>query len=231
MMDSFWVALGSAFWLGILTSISPCPLATNIAAISFIGRKVGDSRRVLFSGTAYTVGRMLAYLILAIIVIAGILSIPGISNFLQEYMNKILGPLLILVGLILLEIIPLRLSNFGAGEKSQNIAEKGGIWGAAALGFLFALSLCPVSAALFFGSLIPLSVKHNSSVLLPLIYGIATGLPVLVFAFVIAFSAGSLGKLFNRLTQIEKWVRRITGAIFVAVGIYYSLIYIFDVMI
>lgn len=230
-MDTFWVALGSAFWLGILTSLSPCPLATNIAAISFIGRKVGDSHKVLLSGTAYTVGRMLAYLLLAVIVIAGILSIPGISNFLQEYMNKILGPLLILVGLVLLEIIPLRLSGISAGEKSERLARKGGLGGAAALGFIFALSLCPVSAALFFGSLIPLSVKHSSTFLLPSIYGIATGLPVLVFAFVIAFSAGSLGKLFNKMTLIDKWVRRITGVIFVAVGIYYSLIYIFGMMI
>ncbi|MEP0828899.1 MAG: sulfite exporter TauE/SafE family protein [bacterium] len=230
-MDSFWLAFGSAFWLGILTSTSPCPLATNIAAISFIGRKVGSRRQVLFNGTAYTVGRMLAYLLLAVVVIAGILSIPGISNLLQSYMNKILGPLLILVGLILLDIIPLRLASLGAGEKSQKLAEKGGVWGAAALGFLFALSLCPVSAALFFGSLIPLSVKNNSSVLLPSIYGIATGLPVLIFAFVIAFSAGSLGKLFNKMTLIEKWMRRITGVIFIAVGIYYSLIYILGMMI
>lgn len=230
-MDSFWLAFGSAFWLGVLTSISPCPLATNIAAISFLGRKVGSSRQVLFNGTAYTVGRMLAYLLLAVVVIAGILSIPGISNFLQKYMNKILGPLLFLVGLIVLDIIPLRLASLGAGEKSQKMAERGGVWGAAALGFLFALSLCPVSAALFFGSLIPLSVKNNSSVLLPSIYGIATGLPVLIFAFVIAFSAGSLGKLFNKMTLIEKWMRRITGIIFIAVGIYYSLIYILGMMI
>ncbi|MEW6015338.1 MAG: aromatic aminobenezylarsenical efflux permease ArsG family transporter [Candidatus Zixiibacteriota bacterium] len=230
-MDSFWLAFGSAFWLGVLTSISPCPLATNIAAISFLGRKVGSSRQVLINGTAYTVGRMLAYLLLAVVVIAGILSIPGISNFLQKYMNKILGPLLFLVGLIVLDIIPLRLASLGAGEKSQKMAERGGVWGAAALGFLFALSLCPVSAALFFGSLIPLSVKNNSSVLLPSIYGIATGLPVLIFAFVIAFSAGSLGKLFNKMTLIEKWMRRITGIIFIAVGIYYSLIYILGMMI
>jgi len=230
-MDSLWVALGSAFWLGILTSISPCPLATSIAAISFIGRKVRNSGKVLLSGIAYAVGRMLAYLLLAFIVIAGILSIPGISIFLQEYMNKILGLVLIIVGLVLLEIIPFRLYGIGPGEKSERLAGKGGLWGAAAIGFLFALSLCPVSAALFFGSLIPLSIKHSSMFLLPSIYGLATGLPVLVFAFVITFSVGSIGKLFNKLTLIEKWVRRITGAIFIAVGIYYSLIYIFGIII
>jgi cytochrome c biogenesis protein CcdA len=230
-MDSYAVALGSAAWLGILTSLSPCPLATNIAAISFISRKVGNSRKVLLSGAAYTVGRMLAYLLLAVIVVAGILSIPGISNFLQEYMNKILGPLLTIVGLILLELIPLRLSGIGAGEKSQKLAQKGGVWGSAAIGFLFALSLCPVSAALFFGSLIPLSVKHGSTFLLPSIYGISTGLPVLIFAFVITFSVGSLGRMFNKISLIEKWVRRITGVIFIAVGIYYSLIYIFEIII
>ncbi len=230
-MDSFWVALSSAFWLGILTSISPCPLATSIAAISFIGRQVGKSGRVLLSGAAYALGRMLAYLLLAFIVIAGILSIPGISIFLQEYMNKILGPLLLLVGLVLLEIIPFHLSGIGAGEKSERLAQKGGLWGAAAIGFLFALSLCPVSAALFFGSLIPLSIKHGSTFLLPSIYGLATGFPVLIFTFVITFSLGSIGRLFNKMTLIEKWIRRITGVIFVAVGIYYLLIYVFGAII
>lgn len=230
-MDALFLRAASALWLGILTSISPCPLATNIAAISFIGKRVGSGRHVFLSGFFYTLGRMITYLVLGVFVVAGVLSIPGLSYFLQKYMNKLLGPLLIIVGMVLLELIRLNISGGSmAGEKMKKHAEKGGIWGAGLLGIVFALSFCPVSAALFFGSLIPLSVKHRSSIMLPSLYGIGTGLPVILFAILIALGARAVGKAFNKLTQIEWWVRRITGGIFIAVGIYYSLTYIFGVL-
>ncbi|MCX6827619.1 MAG: aromatic aminobenezylarsenical efflux permease ArsG family transporter [candidate division Zixibacteria bacterium] len=226
-MDSILIASGSALWLGILTSISPCPLATNIAAISYIGRQVGSTSRIFLSGLAYTIGRMLVYLVLGIIIMVGLLSVPGLSNFLQRYLNIVLGPLLIIVGVFLLDII--RFAGFGlaSGERVQEWAKRGGVLGAGFIGFVFALSLCPVSAALFFGSLIPLAVQHNSKVLLPLLYGIGTGLPVIVFAFLLAFGTQIVGRAFDNLRRIEKWVRYITAVIFIIVGIYYSLIYIF----
>jgi cytochrome c-type biogenesis protein len=226
-MDSILFASGSALWLGILTSISPCPLATNVAAISYIGRQVGSARRVFLSGLFYTLGRMFAYLILGLVVVGGILTIPGVSNFLQRYMNLALGPLLMLVGLILLGLLRFAFPGFSPGERMHHLAGRGGIWGAGLLGLIFALSLCPVSAALFFGSLIPLSISHSSYFLLPSLYGIGTGLPVIIFAFMIALGTQAMGKTFNLLTKIEKWVRLITGLIFILVGIYYSLIYIF----
>jgi cytochrome c biogenesis protein CcdA len=226
-MTSLLVGALTAFWLGVLTSISPCPLATNVAAISFVGKRVSNTSQVLLSGLTYTLGRALAYLILAVMVVAGIMSIPGLSNFLQKYMNKILGPILIIVGMFLLELIQLNISWTLAGDRIRQRAEKGGIVGSGLLGIVFALSFCPISAALFFGSLIPLSVEHGSRILLPSLYGIGTGLPVGVFAVLIALGARSLGSAFNKLTQIEWWVRRITGGIFILVGIYYCLIFIF----
>lgn len=230
-MMALLLGAASALWLGILTSISPCPLATNIAAISFIGNRLGSTRRVIWSGFLYTAGRMIAYLALGILTVAGIMSIPGVSNFLQRYMSKLLGPLLIIVGIVLLELIHINISGGSASSgKIQKAAERGGIWGAGLLGLLFALSFCPISAALFFGSLIPLSVKHNSILLLPSLYGLGTGLPVMVFAILIALSTQAVGKAFNMLTRIEWWVRRITGVIFIVVGIYYSLVYIFGVL-
>ncbi len=226
-MDSYLLAAASAFWLGILTSISPCPLATNIAAISFIGRRVGRPRRVFFTGLLYTGGRTLTYLILGVILVASLLSMSELSLLLQKYMNKLLGPILIIVGMFLLEMISFGSTGIGVGEKFQKRAESFGLWGAALLGIIFALSFCPLSAALFFGSLIPLSVKHHSSVVMPVLYGIGTALPVLVFALVIAFGAQSLGRTFNILTAVEKWGRRVTGLIFILIGIYYCLVYIF----
>jgi cytochrome c biogenesis protein CcdA len=223
----FLLGVASAFWLGILTSISPCPLATNIAAISFIGRRVGNPRLVFLTGLLYTLGRALTYSVLGALLVSSILSAPYISHLLQKYMNKILGPILILVGMFLLELIQWNITGFGINEKIQKRIEAYGIWGATLLGIIFALSFCPVSAALFFGSLIPLAVKLGSSVVLSTIFGIGTGLPVFVFAILIALGARSLGKAFNMVTRIEWWARRVTGVIFICVGVYFSLAYIF----
>ena len=228
-MNELLPAALSALWLGILTSISPCPLATNIAAISFISRRVSRTRVVFLMGLLYTLGRMLTYVILAILLVTSILSIPQVSHILQKYMNKLLGPILIFVGMILLELIHINVSSSGLTEKMQKRVEAGGIWGAGLLGVLFALSFCPISAALFFGSLIPLSVKCSSSLMLPALYGIGTGLPVFLFALLIAFGAQSVGKTFNKLTQLEWWTRRITGIIFILIGIYFCLAYIFAI--
>jgi cytochrome c-type biogenesis protein len=225
-MDAYFVALGSAAWLGILTSISPCPLATNIAAISYIGKRVDRPGTVLLSGLMYTVGRMLTYVILGILVVASILSIPDVATFLQQNMNKALGPILIIVGVLLLGLFNLRFPGFGVSEKVTARADMWGIWGAGALGFLFALSLCPVSAALFFGSLIPLAVDHQSSIVMPTVYGIGTALPVVAFAVLIALGAKWVGTAFHKISVFEKWARRITAVAFILVGIYYSLIYI-----
>jgi cytochrome c biogenesis protein CcdA len=230
MTDAVFLGAASAFWLGILTSISPCPLATNIAAVSFIGKQFTSAPRVALSGLFYVLGRMLAYLGLGSALVAGLLSAPQLSVFLQRYMNRILGPILILVGMVLLELLRFSLPGGAVGQRMQERAGKGGMWGAGFLGIIFALSLCPVSAALFFGSLIPLSVKHGSAVVYPLLFGVGTGLPVIVFAMMIALGAKSIGTLFRQLTRVELWARRITGAIFVAVGIYFVLVYIFEVL-
>ncbi len=220
----------SALWLGVLTSISPCPLATNIAAISYIGRRVGNSRQVFLTGILYTVGRTVAYLALAIILVASVLSVPQISLFLQKYMHLVLGPILIVVGMFLLGLIQFSMGDGSMGAAMQKRVDAMGIWGAVPLGVVFALSFCPTSAALFFGSLIPLSLSVNSSVTLPLVYGVGTALPVMVFAAIIALSAQSLGRAFDVLSKIEWWARMITGAIFLAVGFWFSLKYIFEVV-
>jgi len=224
-MDSYFVALGSAVWLGILTSISPCPLATNIAAISYIGKRVDRPGAVLLSGLMYTVGRTLTYVALGILVVASLLSIPDVALFLQHNMNKALGPVLVIVGLLLLDLFNIRLPSLGAGQKITGRVEKWGVWGAGALGFLFALSFCPVSAALFFGSLIPLAVEHQSSVMMPVVYGIGTALPVVAFAILIALGAKKVATVFNKISAFEKWARRVTAVVFIFAGGYLIALY------
>lgn len=218
-----------AVWLGILTSISPCPLATNIAAISYIGSGAGPGKTA-GCGLAYAAGRMAAYLALGVVLTAGLLSSSLLSNFLQRYLNRILGPVLILAGMVLLELLAWNSTGFGISEGVRRRAEKGGITGAVLLGAVFALSFCPVSAALFFGSLIPLSLKHGSRVTFPLLFGAGTALPVLLFAGLVAVGAQSIAKVYERLRRVERWGRRVTGTVFVLVGIYYSLVYIFEVI-
>ena len=208
----------SALWLGILTSMSPCPLATNIAAVSYIGRQYRSPARVTFSSLAYVLGRMGAYLGLGALLVAGLLSAPGLSMFLQKSMNKILGPVLILTGMVLLDLLRFPTLGGGVGEKMREKAGQGGIPGAGLLGILFALSFCPVSAALFFGSLLPLSVAKDSPVFYPLLFGFGTGIPVIAFAVMIAFGMRSIEAVFRGVTRVELWVRRITGAVFIVAG-------------
>ena len=207
-MSELLIGLGSALWLGILTSISPCPLATNIAAISFIGRKVDKPAYVLCTGALYTIGRSVTYVVLGALLVTSLLSMPVVSHWLQRYMNKLLGPVLIIVAIILLDMLQFGTKGSNVGQWCQKRADKFGLTG-----------------ALFFGSLIPLSVKHSSGVILPLVYGIGTALPVFIFGVLIATGAGSLARVFHKVTQFELWARRITGVIFLIVGIYFTLAY------
>jgi len=224
-MTGFFLAIFSAFWLGILTSISPCPLASNIAAVSYISKKL-EKRSLILSSILYTAGRMTAYFIISLVIVSTLVSIPALSNFLQSFMPKIIGPLLIVTGMFLLELISINIPGF----KGVSQERKFGFFTEFMLGFLLALSFCPVSAALFFGSLIPLAVSNESRVILPLFYGIGTALPVVAFAILLTISTEKMSQWFNKVTKVEKWVRRIFGVILILIGIFYALRFIFKLI-
>lgn len=225
-MTEILIGFASALWLGILTSISPCPLASNVAAISFLSKKIAHPALVFISGLAYTLGRVVAYAVLGWVIINSLLSVPQAAQFLQKYMGKALGPLLILTGLVLLEILPLRLSGLSLSQKHHNKLSESGAPGAFLLGFILALAFCPISAALYFGSLIPLAINSKSGILLPFIYGVGTGVPVLAFAVAITLGVTSLSHWFNKITRLEYYTRKMTGIVFIIVGLYYTGIYI-----
>lgn len=229
MSTDLLIGLGSAFWFGLLTSISPCPLATNIAAISFIGRRLDRPHAVLGTGVLYACGRALVYVALGALLVSSLLSAPTVSHALQKYMNKAMGPLLIVVGMVLLDLIQIRTRGSGLGQRVSRRAERWGVWGGLVLGIAFALAFCPASAALFFGSLLPMSIKCESRLLLPMAYGLGTGLPVMFFALAIATGAGAVARAFQRVSAFEHWARIATGTIFVAVGVYFSLAFIFRI--
>ncbi|MCX7765120.1 MAG: aromatic aminobenezylarsenical efflux permease ArsG family transporter [Candidatus Sumerlaeia bacterium] len=223
------LALFTAFWLGILTSISPCPLATNIAAISFISSRLAHKWMVLVYGVLYTLGRSIIYIALCVLIVNALVNLPVLSYFLQRYINKILGLLLILVGMVLLDLLRFNFAGIAPSENLQQRLDNAGIIGALLLGGVFALAFCPISAALFFGSLIPLTLKTNSALVLPLLYGIGTGLPVLILALLLVWGTGYITRFYQRLTQIEFYTKSITGIIFIIVGIYYVLNYIWEI--
>jgi cytochrome c biogenesis protein CcdA len=226
------LAVSGALWLGLLTAMSPCPLATNVAAISYVAKRVDRPTLVLSAGLIYTLGRTASYILVALLVVQGLLSLSAVSMFLQQNLNLVLGPVLVVVGLLLLDVIPWPWWGGGSKffERLQNRADSLGLWGAGLLGLAFALAFCPVSAALFFGSLVPLAVKHQSPLLLPSLYAVGTAVPVVAFSFILAFSANRVSRVFNALTLIERWMRRITALVFILVGGYYCLIYLFGVL-
>ncbi|MEW5821657.1 MAG: aromatic aminobenezylarsenical efflux permease ArsG family transporter [Cyanobacteriota bacterium] len=211
----------TALWIGILASISPCTLGTNVAAVTFIGKQFLHPLKVFLSGIIYSFGRSISYIIIGYLVLKGILSVPVVANFLQKYMNIIIGPLLIIIGLLLLDLIKINLNySFCSNERANRLKETG-LPGALALGIIFSLSFCPASAGLFFGSLIPLAIKNNSTIIFPALFGIGTGLPVIVIAILMSLGLCSITKLFDKLTQFEIWARKITATIFILVGIYF----------
>lgn len=223
---SQWPAL-TALILGLMTAISPCPLATNITAIAYIGKEIGDKRRIFLNGLIYTLGRIISYTLLGLIIYWGA-SRLDISIFFQKYLNRVLGPLLILVGLFMLDIF--RLKQTGGGKWISRLEEKinvGRSLGAFLLGMLFALAFCPYSGMLYFGMLIPITISSPSGLYLPVIFAIATGLPVIVIAWLLAFTVRGIGNFYRNIKIFELWFRRVVALIFILVGFYYSyLIYL-----
>jgi cytochrome c-type biogenesis protein len=213
-------AFVTALILGLMTAISPCPLATNISAIGYIGRDIADRRRVFLSGLVYTAGRAFSYTALAVALYFGA-SQMNISLLFQGWGEKLLGPLLILIGLFMLDVIRLRFPGFSNLTEKVGEKQKGSYRGAFILGMIFALAFCPYSGVLYFGMLIPVTIASASGLYLPVIFAIATGLPVILFAWLLAYTVGNVGSLYNRIKLFEKWFRRVVAIIFIAIGLYY----------
>ena len=217
----------SALLLGLITAISPCPLATNIAALAYVSRRAKERRYAVITGTLYTLGRMFSYSIIGTLIIVAGLEVPGVASFLQDFGEQVLGPLLIVVGVIMLNINRMPFS-LGGGRLSS-IGEKVANWGMIGgflLGALFALAFCPYSAVLFFGVLIPLALKSAGGVTLPAVYAVGTGLPVLVFGVLISLGVARVSTWLNAVTRAEKIIRVAVSIIFIGVGIHLVVLWI-----
>lgn len=226
LLDDSTAPAYTAFLLGLLTAVSPCPLATNIAAIGFIGKNIENRKRVFVNGVLYTLGRVAAYTVLGIILISILkegASVFGIQKGIGKWGELLLGPLLVIIGFFMLFGHKLNLPKFGFAGNGEGIGKRGGL-GALLLGVLFAMAFCPTSGVFYFGILIPMSVTASAGWMLPMLFAVATALPVLVVAWILAFSVERLGDFYGKMQNIQRWLNTIVGVIFIAVGIYYCII-------
>ncbi|MBT8261081.1 MAG: sulfite exporter TauE/SafE family protein [Bacteroidia bacterium] len=225
MLENNSLPIVSALILGLMTAISPCPLATNITATAYISKNITSKKKVFISGILYALGRAFSYTILGVILFLGASKFE-IALFFNQNGEKFLGPLLIIIGLIMLNIIKLNfLDNINITEKLSEKFKAKGLLGSFFIGIIFALAFCPYSGALFFGMLIPMTISEVGGLYLPLVFAIGTGLPVILFTYLLAFAAGSIGVFYNRIKSVEKWMRYIAGVVFILVGLYYILIF------
>ena len=225
LLENYNIPILSAFILGLMTAISPCPLATNITATAFISKNISSKRKVFLSGLLYSLGRGFSYTVIGLVLYFGA-SKFHIARFFNQNGEKYLGPLLILIGLIMLNIIKLNFlgkSNFQ--EKLSLKFKDKGLLGSFLIGVVFALAFCPYSGALFFGMLIPMTITSADGLYLPIIFAFGTGLPVILFTYLLAFTAGKVGVFYNRITKIEKVMRTVAGVVFILTGLYYVFIF------
>lgn len=223
LLDNSSTPTLTAFLLGLLTALSPCPLATNIAAIGFISKDIEDRKRIFRNGLLYTLGRILSYTLLGVILILVLkegASMFGIQKTIGTWGELLLGPLLLVIGLFMLLGDRINLPQFGFKGNAEGLAKKGG-WGALLIGILFAMAFCPTSGVFYFGMLIPMSATATAGYLLPVIFAIATSIPVLAVAWILAFSVQKMGNFYGKMQKIQKWMKHIVGILFLLVGIYY----------
>ncbi|HQG57308.1 MAG TPA: aromatic aminobenezylarsenical efflux permease ArsG family transporter [Bacteroidales bacterium] len=212
----------TALLLGLMTAISPCPLATNITAIGFISKDIDNRNRVFINGLVYTLGRAITYTAIALIIFLGADQMK-FGGFFQRYGEKIIGPLLILIGLFMLDVIKIKFPGFTRLTSGMQEKKKWGYFDALLLGLIFALAFCPYSGVLYFGMLVPMTVTSASGLYLPLVFAIATGIPVIIIAWLLAYTVSGVGIVYNKMKTFELWFRRIIAVLFIAVGIYYVI--------
>lgn len=224
LLDNSEIPIFTAFLLGLLTAISPCPLATNITAIGFISKDIEKPHRIFLNGILYTLGRVIAYSVLGTVLII-ILRRGADMFFIQKGVSHwgelLLAPAMILIGLLMLfgDRLPLPKFGFSASSRTEKLK---GSWGSLLLGMLFAMAFCPTSALFYFGILIPMSAAESEGLILPIVFAVTTGLPVILVAWFLAYSVAGIGKLYNRIRVFQLWFNRVVAVLFILVGLYYA---------
>ncbi len=226
LLDSSTTPIISAFLLGLLTALSPCPLATNIAAIGYLSKDIESQRRIFINGLLYTLGRIITYTVLGVILISIVregASFFSLQKGIAKYGELLLPPALILIGLFMLFGSRLNLPKFGFSGSGQGVKKKGAL-GALLLGILFALAFCPTSGVFYFGMLIPMAADATAGYLLPVVFAVATALPVIIVAWILAYSASGISKTYAKMKAFQKWFSLVVAILFIAIGLYYGYV-------
>ena len=226
LIESNNIPLLTAFILGILTAVSPCPMATNITAIGYISKDIENKHSVFKNGIYYTFGRIIVYTLLGFIIIPLLregTNIYGIQKFISKYGELFIGPSLIIIGVFMLISSNLNIPKLGFSfNNSEKIKNKGG-FGSLFLGIMFSLAFCPTSGIIYFGMLMPMSASESGGYILPVIFAIATGVPVLIIAWILSYSISRIGSFYQKVSLFQKWLNLIIALLFIIIGIYYLI--------
>jgi cytochrome c biogenesis protein CcdA len=209
-MTDYHVALGSALVLGAMTTLHPCPLAVNAAAVSLLAGWSGERRSASRRIAAFVVGYCLTFATLALLLAGTSLRLPVVASALTRATAVFLGPLLVVVGMVHADVLPWPGSNRGNRRLLDRRARTLGGYG---LGAVLALSFCPATAALFFGLLLPLAVQYRAPVAFAAAYAIGAALPLVAVAGVAARGTTALGldRWAHRLPWVIGWLAIIAG--------------------
>lgn len=215
----------TALLLGFVNAVSHCLLATNIAAICYISKDIENKKRIFLNGVFYTLGRTVTYTTLAILLTAILrrgTDIGFIQTFVSHYGDKLMGPLFLLIGIGLLFSHKINLPglNFHLNKQIESKAQNG-YKGSFLLGLILALFFCPTSAFIFFGILIPLATASDTGVLLPILFAIATGIPVIIATWVLAFSYQQINRFYDHIQLTGQWVKKIVSFLLILIGLYF----------
>lgn len=222
ILDQTELPLLTAFILGLMTAVSPCPLATNITAMGYIAKDLQSRSLVFRNGLVYVVGRAFSYTLIGLAFYFSASEL-GLSYFFQVWGGRIIGPLLLLIGLFMLDLVPIRFPSWGLFTNKFEQGSLKNSWRVFLMGMVFALAFCPYSGVLYFGMLIPLTMAEPSGLALPVLFAIGTGLPVALFAWMIAYTVAGIGKTYQKIKILEKWFRRGIAIVFIGIGIWYTL--------
>lgn len=222
--------MASAAGLGLLTAVHPCPLAGHLGALAALSGWSRRPRRVWVAGLALAAGFASAYAALGILLSWGLASAPHTSEVLQTYLTRLLGPLLVVAGMLMAGL----LGGSGTPALRERLSARlgrraWGSWIAFPAGMLLALSFCPASAAIFFGVLLPLALTKQMPVLLPVTYGAGVALPLALAAFLAAFGAQWIGRKAEREAR-TRTVRLAAGTVLILVGITHALRHVYGIL-
>jgi len=219
LSDGLGVPMVSALLFGLLGATSPCQLTTGASALAYVARVAGDRRALAANALAYLLGKALVYTVVGVAVILAGQQLAQLSIPVIIVARKVLGPLMILLGLFLLGLVPLRFSP-GHGLAAWLEARAGASAGGAfLLGAAFAFAFCPTLFLLFFGLTIPLALGSPLGVAYPGVFALGTTLPLLGLAALLAVGRGASKRYLSTTRRFARWLRPAAAVVLVLAGL------------